>query len=53
MSESEYWYDAGFEVGAQATVQQIDGIIHESINADDAVKAILVFIEDFWKERES
>lgn len=46
-------YDAGFEVGMQVIVQQIDGIIHESIGADDAVKAILCFIEDFWKERES
>ena len=46
-------YDAGFEVGMKAVVQQIDGIIYESIDADDAVKAITRWIEDFWKERES
>ena len=43
------WYDAGMQV----VVQQIDAIIYDSMTSNEAVRRIMCWIEDFWRERES
>lgn len=49
----EEGYSDGFERGAEAVVQQIDGIISECMDGVVAINEVRQWICDFWKERES
>lgn len=49
----EEGYADGFDCGGEAVVQQVDGILDDSITSNEAVRRVRRWIEDFWKERES
>lgn len=49
----EEGYADGFDRGGEAVVQQVDGILHDSITSNEVARRVRRWIEDFWKERES
>lgn len=45
-------YTDGFDRGGEAVVQQVDGILDDSITSNEAVRRVKRWIEDFWLERD-
>lgn len=49
----EHGYADGFDRGAEAVIQQIDGIIQNGMGSEACVQDIVRYIQDFWEGRES
>ena len=52
--EYERGYNDGFDRGAEAIIQQVDGILENDwCGSGEKVKDLIRLVREFWKERES